>query len=142
MRTIPSYARHMVSEPSLTLLPPPPKPPTPPSTRKRKTAPPFIPKWAVGARIAVRDFEKFAGMTTTVIVEKVITHTPRVYERTFDPIPLYVVRYRDNTVLIVNEGALSVMAGYALKQNARTTANGASVSTDTHAATDTTPTAA
>lgn len=147
MRTIPSYARHMVSEPSLTLLPPPPKPPTPPSTplaRRRRPQPQQQPaRWQLWSRIAVRDAEKFGGVATTVTVEQVIAQTPnRRSLCNFAPTYLYVVRYRDGSILIVNEDALSAMAGQALKQNARTTANGTSVSTDTHAATDTTPTAA
>lgn len=119
-----------------------PTPPTPPTKRKRKQTPTFTPKWAVGNRIAVRDFEKFGGVTTTVTVERVIEHTPRVYGRMFEPIPLYVVRYRDGTALIVNELSLSIMAGYAEKKSARVADNDTSASTNTYTATDSTPTAA
>lgn len=147
MRTIPSYARHMVSEPSLTLLPPPPKPPTPPSTplaRRRRPQPQQQPaRWQLWSRIAVRDAEKFGGVATTVTVEQVIAQTPnRRSLCNFAPTYLYVVRYRDGSILIVNEDALSAMAGQALKKNARAVGSSASVSTDTHAATDSKPTAA
>lgn len=147
MRTIPSYARHMVSEPSLTLLPPPPKPPMPPSSplaRRRRPAKPLPPaRWQLWSRIAVRDAEKFGGVATTVTVEQVIAQTPnRRSLCNFAPTYLYVVRYRDGSILIVNEDALSAMAGHALKQNVRVTGNGANVSTDTYTATDSNPSAA
>ena len=147
MRTVPSYARHMVSEPSLTLLPPPPKPPTPPSTplaRRRRPQPQQQPsRWQLWSRIAVRDAEKFDDEATTVTVEQVIAQTPnRRSLCNFAPTYLYVVRYRDGSILIVNEDALSAMAGQALKQNARAVGSNTSVSTDTRAATDTKPTAA
>lgn len=124
MNAIPSYARSLFTPPpALTLLPPAPKPPTPPTTRKRKPAPDFAPRWAVGSRIAVRDYEKFGGVTTTVFIQQVIIQLPHEDKRRFritEPTALYVAVYRDGTTLIANEGALSAMAGYALKtENAR-----------------------
>lgn len=95
-----------------------PTPPTPPTKRKRKQMK-RSPLWGVGNEITVRDYEKFGGVATDVTVEQVIEHTPRVYGRTFDPVPLYVVRYRDGSVLIANEDALSAMMRQALKKNAR-----------------------
>ncbi len=113
-----------------------PTPPTPPTKRKRKQVQ-YAPKWAVGNRVAVRDFEKFGGVATTVTIEQVIIQLPHIDKRRFritEATALYVARYRDGSVLIVNEASLSAMAGYAEKQNARAVGSSTSVFTSTCAA--------